>query len=77
VGELVWKEVYQGTHWAYSGHLVIGMVGKRIDGVCYYRVEAVSTRHITKGSGNVKTIKTAKASLQRAWDEWLEEAGLS
>ena len=73
---LRWEEQYPGTWWAYSHKLVVAMCGQREDGSVWYRVDAVSTKWVTKGYGEVRSIRTAKAAIERAWRKWLEEAGL-
>jgi hypothetical protein len=74
---LRWEEQYPGTWWAYSNRLIIGMCGQRADGTVWYQVDAVRTKWVTKGRGEVKSIRAAKRSIQRAWRVWLGEAGLS
>lgn len=62
---------------AMSGDLEIGHVLRRsIDGQVVYKVDAVSTRWITKGHGEVASIASGKRAIARAWKEWLQLAGL-
>lgn len=62
---------------AMSGDLEIGFVLRRsIDGSIVYKVDAVSTRYITKGHGEVASIASGKRSVERAWTAWMQLAGL-
>lgn len=80
MSKLRWEEQAAGGWYAYSGDLVVGMVvtvaaGPR-KGLVTYSVSAVSTRWITRGQGDVKTIAQGKRSLLRAWSDWCARAGL-
>lgn len=57
------------TH-AWVGGMLLGGVLTRHDGVVIYHVEGVTTRWVTKGHGEVKTIAQGKASVRRAWRAW-------
>ncbi|MGV7119572.1 hypothetical protein [Sphingopyxis sp. 550A] len=62
---------------AMSGNLEIGHVLRRsIDGQVVYKVDAVSTRWITKGHGEVASIASGKRAIERAWQAWCNLAGL-
>jgi hypothetical protein len=73
---LSWEASRDGVQYAKSGALTIGTVGRRVDGSVWYSVDAVSTRWIAKGHGEVKTFRSAKRAVERAWAAWLAEAGL-
>jgi hypothetical protein len=75
---LRWEKQRDGESWyAYSGDLVIGMVVKRDHGEAWvYNLDAVHTRWIAKGHGEVETMPSAKRAIERAWAAWLERAGL-
>lgn len=63
--------------WAYSGELVIGMVGVRDDGTVWYSAtNAVFMKYVTKGSGEVASVPSAKRAVRRAWSVWMDRAGL-
>lgn len=73
VSNLRWEK----NNWAYSGQLVVGMVGRRADGSIWYTANsAVDMRYIAKGRGEVKSIKSAKRAVEHAWARWLEVADL-
>lgn len=62
---------------AISGDLEIGHVLRRsIDGQVVYKVDAVSTRWITKGHGEVASIESGKRAVARAWKAWCDLAGV-
>lgn len=62
---------------AFSGQLSVGHVlRRRTDGLVVYKIDAVSTRSITKGHGNVATIASGKRAVERGWRAWCELAGL-
>ncbi|MDR6432015.1 hypothetical protein [Brucella pseudogrignonensis] len=73
---IVWKKHSNDGWFAYSGRLIIGFVGQREDGTCFYKLDAVSTKWVTKGTGEVKSVAGAKRALTRAWRTWLTDAGL-
>lgn len=73
---LRWR-VEHGAHYGYSGRLRVAMVLQRDDGVWVYSVDAVSTRWLAKGYGEVGSRKTAVAAVHRAWFRWLDKAGLT
>src|SRR2546430_1694447 len=75
-------EKQDGSEWAYSGRLVVGMIGTRgmasADGERYwYKLDAVHTKHIAKGHGEVRSKAAARKAVEMAWATWLREAGLS
>lgn len=74
--KLRWEQQSPGSYWAYSGSLVIAMIGKRVDGSVYYSVQAVHTKWICKGHGEVKHLASARRAVERAWRKWLTAAGL-
>lgn len=80
MSELRWEQQRDGTSlYAYSGTLVIGMVGRRTwnqNRVWYIATNAVSMKHIAKGNGEVSSVRAAKAAVDRAWKKWLAEANL-
>lgn len=73
---LRWERQHGGGWFAYSGDQIIGMVVVRYDGAVAYVVDGVKTRHVTKGSGTVKSEGAAKRAVERAWQAWLDRAGL-
>jgi len=78
-GKITWRQdrSIPDTHNAWSGSLQIGFVLKRsVDGVWIYQLNAVFTRWITKGSGEVSSMQAGKRALRRAWLTWCREAGL-
>jgi hypothetical protein len=78
-GVIKWEPNNAGSSKAFfavSGTLVIGHVGQRADGSCYYALTEVGTRS-AKCRGEVAGIATAKRAVRRAWNVWLAEAGLT
>lgn len=61
---------------AYSGKIVVGMVVTQYDGNIVWQIKAVAMKWTAKGSGDAKSIDSAKRALARAWGIWLERAGL-
>ncbi|WP_437871175.1 hypothetical protein ACSD7O_19600 [Methylorubrum extorquens] len=78
-GSVRWEPKGQGCEMAYSGDLMVGMVVERDDGAggreWAYSVDAVHTKRITKGHGGTKSLRAAKAAVERAWTAWLVHAG--
>ena len=56
--------------------MVVGSVIERTDGTVAYELNAVRTKWITKGSGEVETVKAGKAAVDRAWRDWCGAMGL-
>jgi hypothetical protein len=80
-GKLRWFPLgprFEGEE-AFSGNLSVGSYLCRTaePRVWVYRIDAVSTKWITKGRGEVKSARSAKAAIERAWSAWLVEAGLA
>jgi 3-deoxy-D-arabino-heptulosonate 7-phosphate (DAHP) synthase class II len=77
---LRWEEQQDGkTLYAYSGDLVVGMVGRRSadpSRVWYSATSAVFMNHIAKGNGEVSSVRTAVTAVERAWSRWLALSGL-
>lgn len=63
-----------GSFYAFSGQGdgMVGMVVTRMDGSIGWRIDAVSMRHIGKGYGETRSVKTAKLALERDWQRWLK-----
>ncbi len=61
---------------AWSGRIMVAMVHRTADDHWRYKMDAVSTRWISKGVGMVASSKAAKAAVRRAWLAWLSEAGI-
>lgn len=74
--KLRWEEQYPGSWYAYSSELIVGMVVTREDDTVVYNLDAVHTKWIAKGYGEVRSIRAGKRALERAWRKWLEKAGL-
>lgn len=74
--KLRWEKQGSGGYWAYSGRLVVGMIGERSDGTVYYSMQAVHTKWICKGHGEVKHLASARRAIESAWLKWLTAAGL-
>lgn len=83
--KLRWEKKGSGkdeSWWAYSGELVIGMVGyaiegfKRDGGPVFYKQTEVRMKYIGKGSGYVSSISAGKRAIERGWRQWLTAAGL-
>lgn len=75
--KLRWEKQENGrSWWAYSGELVIGMVGYRLDGSVYYKQTEIRLKYIGKSSGDVATISSGKRAIERGWRQWLTAAGL-
>lgn len=77
-GKITWRESTFGPdcHDAYSGDLQIGHVLMRTDGVWIYELNAVFTKWICKGRGEVSSAAAGKRALRRAWLTWCRRAGL-
>jgi hypothetical protein len=73
---LKWEERSPGGWFALRNGWVVGLVVVRDDGVVIYEVTAVSTKWVTKGYGEVRSIASAKRGLERAWTAWLDAHGL-
>lgn len=78
---LRWEKQSGGAWFAYSGDLRVAMVVQIIGecsrkGLWTYSLDAVNTRWITKGGGDVKTAVQGKKSIARAWAAWLDRAVL-
>lgn len=76
---LRWEDETSGAivvEYAYSGDLSVGAVQRRTNGIWSYRMEAVHSKWITKGRGEVRSKVLAKRALRRAWRTWLEHAAL-
>ncbi len=69
---LRWKQQEEGpVTFAYRGENIVGMVGPMIGGGWFYKLDAVSTRGLTKGTGRVKSKRSATRAVDRAWRDWL------
>lgn len=68
--KLRWEKQQLGWT-AMSGEKRVGFVVDRDGGTFYYEITAVSTKWITKGYGEVRSLASAKRSLERAWAAWL------
>jgi hypothetical protein len=73
--KLRWEKQRDGTWFAYSGRLTIGMVVDRMDGTIGYTVTGIHVKWIAKGYGDVSSIASGKRAVDRAWRQWLEAAG--
>lgn len=74
---LRWEAGAYGGLTAYRGSLYAGSVIPRDDGVVVYNVLGIDVKWITKGRGEVKSVRTAKMAVERAWSEWMKRAGLA
>ncbi len=83
--KLRWEKKGPGkdeSWWAYSGELVIGMVGyvderfRGDNGPVFYKQTEVRMKYIGKGSGHVSSISAGKRAIERGWRQWLTAAGL-
>lgn len=75
---LRWEKQESASFYAYSGDMVVGMIVQRDHGQAWtYNVDAVRTRWICKGHGEVKTAASARRAFKRAWGLWLAHANLS
>ena len=79
-GKLGWRPLggsLEGEE-AWSGNLTAGSILYRRaePRVWVYRLDAVATKWITKGHGEVSSARSAKRAVERAWAEWRREAGL-
>lgn len=83
--KLRWEKQNTGQReswWAYSGELVIGMVGymdpqyQGDEGPVYYKQTEIRMKYIGKGSGRVNSISSGKRAIERGWRQWLTAAGL-
>jgi hypothetical protein len=73
---LGWTE-RSGSQWAYSGNIVVGMVGPLdAGGFWWSATDGVHMRHIAKTDGETKSIRSAKAAVERSWSTWLSAARL-
>ena len=77
-----WEKQSDGSYWAYSGQVVIGMAVKlavdRTSGATHvWTVSAVSRRSWLKTRGEVKSMDTAKRAVKRCWTDWCEVHGLT
>jgi len=68
---LHWKKASHGWH-AMRGQRIVGLVVERDDGTVVYELTAVSTKWVTKGYGEVRSVASAKRGLERAWAAWLD-----
>lgn len=78
-GALRWikQEVGGDAYFAFSGEIIVGLVGRRDDGMFVYdAANAVHMRFSAKGQGEVANLRAAKKAVERAWERWLERAGL-
>jgi hypothetical protein len=71
------KQKGLGEAWfGYSGHMRVAMVVLTNAGHYRYSLDAVHTKFITKGHGDVKTLDQGRKSVERAWATWLDAASL-
>lgn len=71
------KQKDTSSFYAYSGELVVGMVGYRDDGTVWYdATNAVHMKGTAKTNGEVQTIPKAREMVERAWGKWLARAAL-
>lgn len=73
--KLKWQKFADHTWVAKLGDVTIAMIGERLDGSCFYQVDGIRTKWITKGYGDVGSIAQAKLSVERAWRDWCKKAG--
>ena len=77
---LRWEQQSSGGWFAYRGRHIVGLIahvtGVPSDdaryGVYHWKLEAVHTKWVTKGSGDSKDVTAAKKAMNRAWHNWLE-----
>lgn len=71
---LRWEKQRAGVWHAYSGQIVVGMIGKRDDGSCWFDVTgAVNLRGVAKPRNlRMKSIRSARRAVNTAWSRWLE-----
>lgn len=74
--DLRWETSKDGVWYAKSGAVTIATVVRRNDDSACYSMDAINTRWIAKGHGEVKTVSSAKRAVERAWTTWLARAGL-
>lgn len=74
---LRWEAGPYGVLTAYRGSLYAGSVIPRDDGVVVYNVLGIDVKWITKGRGEVKSVRTAKMAVERAWLEWMKRADMA
>lgn len=66
-----------GGQWAYSGKVVVGMVGPTDSGGFWWSAtDGVHMRRIAKTNGETRSIRSAKAAVERSWSAWLSAAEL-
>lgn len=78
--KLRWEPQGNGSFYGYSGDLRVAMIVRRQTETggteFFYQVDAVHTKWITKGYGECRSEAPAKRSVERAWNAWLDRAGL-
>ncbi len=68
--KITWKKRRDKDWDAWVGSLLLGFVIVRDDGTVAYSVDAIHTRRLTKGHGEVSSVRQGKASMTRAWEAW-------
>lgn len=72
-------EIQPGTRiwYAWRGQLHAGSVGMRDDGSVWYVADAIHTRWLSRGRGEVKSVQSGKRAIDRCWQKFLAAAELS
>lgn len=70
------KQKDRQSFWAYSGRLVVGMVGERDNGDWWYSFHGIPMKATAKTDGDVKSLASAKRAISDGWCLWLDNAEL-
>lgn len=75
-----WERKFNGGWFAYSGpnwRSHIGFVSPRDDGSVAWQINGVSMDYIGKGYGETRSVRSAKAAIERNWERWLHAFNLT
>lgn len=74
-----WERKFDDCWIAYSGlnwRSKIGFVSPRDDGSVAWQIDGVSMSYIGKGYGETRSVRSAKAAIERNWERWLHTFNL-